>query len=62
MEKVLDYCITQELYRIEEIKSVLKDKYLEIILESKQLTTSESTLIRSLDYYDDGGTAYEIFP
>lgn len=62
MEKVLDYCITQELYRIEEIKSVLKDKYIEIILESKQLTTSESTLIRSLDYYDDGGTVYEIFP
>lgn len=62
IEKVLDYCITHELYSIDEIKSVLKDKYLEIILDSKQLMTSESTLIRSLDYYDDGGTTYETHP
>lgn len=62
IEEALDYCINHELYSIDEITGVLKDKYLEIILESKELADSKSTLVRSLDYYDDGSTTYENSP
>lgn len=62
IEKVLNYCMDNELYAIEDIKDVLKNKYLEIIFDEYQIKTEENTLIRSLDYYDDGGNAYEIIP
>ncbi|MGF7186463.1 transposase [Desulfitispora alkaliphila] len=67
LELILSYCINNEIYRIEGIKEVLKDKYFEIVLEEKSIDKSNIAeaefnskdlapdgLIRDTSYYEGG--------
>ncbi|WP_207755119.1 IS21 family transposase [Alkaliphilus hydrothermalis] len=67
LNKILNYCLESEIYRIESIKEVIKEKYLEIILNHNQLdpqeneslsdiakTTEFEGLIRDISYYEGG--------
>lgn len=63
---VLEYCINNGLYRIEEIKEILKNKYFEIvigekgldnkdeILNDKNINITSSDLVRETSYYEGG--------
>lgn len=61
---VLEYCINNEIYRIEGIKEILKNKYFEIVIGEKdiadianKITTTKLTsddLIRETSYYEGG--------
>lgn len=67
LNKILSYCLENKIYRIESIKEVIKEKYLEIILNHNQLdpqkneslvdiakTTDFEGLIRDISYYEGG--------
>lgn len=60
---ILEYCMEKEIYRIEGIKEILKDKYFEIILAEKNLSIENmrvessipsNELIRETSYYEGG--------
>lgn len=60
---ILEYCVDNEVYRIEGIREVLKDKYFEIIIGEKNLnkkdveknnSISSDELIRETSYYEGG--------
>lgn len=60
---VLEYCIDNEVYKIERIREVLKEKYFEIILGEKNIDaednsidkdTSSDELVRETSYYEGG--------
>lgn len=58
IEKMLDYCLKENIYAADDIKNTFKEKYDEIIFTSKQtdLTAqNETNVIRNLDYYEHGG-------
>lgn len=60
LNKILDYCVKNSIYDIEAIKGVLKEKYIEIVMEEqigKSGTPSGTTnsLARDLSYYEGGG-------
>lgn len=63
---ILEYCIDNEIYRIEGIKEILKDKYFEIVVGEKDLNTESAIdnktnkiinaddLVRETSYYEGG--------
>jgi hypothetical protein len=58
LDKILDYCIKNSFFDINEIKDVLKNKYFEIIIEDNMApsnTTSSHSLARDLSYYEGEG-------
>lgn len=58
LDKILNYCIKNSFFDINEIKDVLKNKYFEIIIEDNMApsnTTSSHSLARDLSYYEGGG-------
>ena len=60
LDKILDYCIKNNIFDIDGIKGVLKEKYIEIVLEDKDdfsttSTTGSHSLARDLSYYEGGG-------
>ncbi len=67
LNKILSYCIDRQVYRIEDIKEVIKEKYLEIVLNNTQgdphensvldhiaKTTELEGLVRDISYYEGG--------
>lgn len=66
LNKILSYCLEHQIYRIESIKGVIKEKYLEIILdknkEDSHKNSIDSTfnaielegLTRDISYYEGG--------
>lgn len=60
LDRILGYCITNDIYRIEDIRKILKEKYIDIIAEAENITTKEkidtlnlkSALIRTTSYYE----------
>jgi transposase len=61
IDTILAYCIQNGHYRIDEIKEVIRDKYIDLVLKGKldAATCSEvinnGALIRDLSYYERGG-------
>lgn len=60
---ILEYCIENNIYKIESIKEILKDKYFEIILAEKNISLENMSidnsipstdLIRETSYYEGG--------
>lgn len=52
---ILNYCIQQNIYDISEIKSVIKEKYLDIVSNKASLDANKnnhSSLVRDLSYYE----------
>ena len=58
LDKVLSYCIKNEVYEIDQIKEVLKTKYIDIILdfEHTAVDVKGKTFARDLSYYEMGGS------
>ncbi len=67
LNKVLSYCLEHQIYKIENIKKVIKEKYLEIILDVSENTPRNNEavasiskiselegLTRDLSYYEGG--------
>lgn len=57
LDKILEYCVNHNIYRIEEIKELLKERYLDIVLNEKSediVLKDNSQLIRDLSYYEEG--------
>lgn len=56
LDLVLQYCINENIYEIKEIRSVLKNKYFEIVrgfnMQEKLLTIADTS--RDLSYYEEG--------
>ena len=60
LDLILSYCITNSIYAIDDIKVVLKEKSLEILVESLgesaiAATEANPDMIRNLSYYAGGG-------
>lgn len=64
LDLILSYCINNEIYDIDDIKKILKEKYIDIvfnnILEQNkisgiQASGPDGSLIRDLSYYEGGG-------
>lgn len=59
LDKILAYCVQSGLCSIDQIKEVLREKYIEIVLAKKMntdsLITGKNGLIRDLSYYEGGG-------
>jgi len=59
LDKILSYCIENSIYEIDEIKEVLKTKYIEIVLDGSPAVTKilskEKNFARDLSYYEAGG-------
>jgi transposase len=60
LDKVLGYCVKNGHYRIDDIKEVLRDKYIELVLKDTLeaaacAETMDNSLIRDLSYYEGGG-------
>lgn len=68
LDIILKHCIESNILKIDSIKALIKDKYLELMLEHEKLelrlTTSkkdiyshknEKAIVRDLSYYDKGG-------
>ncbi|MDP4182569.1 MAG: IS21 family transposase [Bacillota bacterium] len=60
LDKILEYCIRNNILDIDGVKGVLKEKYVEIVLEDKvsQATNPIAgghSLARDLSYYEGGG-------
>lgn len=60
---ILEYCMDNEVYRIEGIREILKEKYFEIIIGEKNVNakdnsidkdTSSDELVRETSYYEGG--------
>lgn len=67
LNKILIYCLEHQVYRIENIKEVIKEKYLKIILDNQQedpqgnealaditKSTDIEGLVRDISYYEGG--------
>lgn len=54
IDKILSYCINQNLFKINDIKNVIKENYLEIITNTIACECSPSDLIRDTSYYGEG--------
>jgi transposase len=60
LDKILDYCIKNSIYDIDAIKEVLKEKYIDIVLEERigkavPPSSTQNSLVRDLSYYEGGG-------
>ena len=60
LNKILDYCVKNNIYDIEAVKEVLKEKYIDIVLGEQSGKTGPSpgisnSLVRDLSYYEGGG-------
>jgi transposase len=59
LDKVLAYCMEHAIYEIDDIKNLLKTKYLEIVMDedhtASQLIARRKTFARELSYYEMGG-------
>lgn len=63
LDIILDYCINNGLYSIDEFKGVLRDKYIDIIVngnikkDGDTILPSdlEDSLVRDISYYEGGG-------
>ncbi len=67
LNKILTYCLEKQIYKISEIKEVIKDNYLEIVLDKKQVDSQKEEisvniakamevdgLVRDISYYQGG--------
>jgi len=67
LDLILEYCINNEIYRIEGIKEVLKNKYFEIVVGEKNIASkneiltensnnplASNALVRETSYYEGG--------
>lgn len=61
LDTILAYCIQNGQYSIDQIKEVLRDKYIDLVLKGKldaaacYEVADNNTLIRDLSYYEGGG-------
>lgn len=55
IDKILSYCLDKNIYHIDDIKSTIKDKYFDIIFTDENIDIPKENLVRSLDYYEEGG-------
>lgn len=61
LDIILNYCINNGLYGIDEFKGVLRDKYIDIMVnnnsDGNMLSPSvlENSLVRDISYYEGGG-------
>ena len=60
LDKILEYCMGNSIFDIDGIKTVLKEKYVDIVLKDKVGNTNTSltggnSLARDLSYYEGGG-------
>lgn len=67
LDIILNHCVQNNIFKIENIKSVIKDKYLELIIdhekiqlslqnnsENKHIVRNEKDVVRHLSYYGKG--------
>lgn len=60
LDKILKYCLINEIYDIEGIKSVLREKFIEIIIndeinvEKVKAEIIDANLVRQTSYYEGG--------
>ena len=59
LDKILFYCIENDIYEIDGIKEVLKTKYIDIVLDGNpavaEIHSKGKTFARDLSYYETGG-------
>ena len=59
LDKILAYCVKKGIYEIEQIKEVLKTKYIDIVLDENPAVvesgSKEKTFARDLSYYEARG-------
>lgn len=68
LDIILKHCIDSNIFKIDDMKSVIKNKYLELIIECEKTelaliqrnkaiyqTKNEESLVRNLSYYDEKG-------
>ncbi|EQB85816.1 hypothetical protein J2Z44_004228 [Clostridium punense] len=67
LDIILNHCVKNNIFKIENIKSVIKDKYLELIIEhekiqlslqknseNKHIIRNEKDVVKHLAYYGKG--------
>lgn len=60
LDKILAYCLTKDVFDIDSIKNVIKEKYIDIVLSEKVDPSNlgkekVNSLVRDLSYYEGGG-------